>query len=479
MHPLRQILFRGVLFGVLAAVLGAGAFLAYVDWYTRGDRLVPGVTIGRVAVGGLTSRQASQQLVAVHREGEAVLAGDPAAEANLLFTRNPVTYLRWNERAWPVDHAGVETPPDLASALEAARKLGRTGSIWRRTQAFVAGALHGYRIPLEARLDEEKLGREIHAIAREIDRAPVDARYDIDSDTVAIDRPGRQLDFEASLAVARAAILAKSESTELIIRTVPASVTHADLEAARQFRVARFATPILAADPGRVHNISMAVRKISGFVLKPGQEFSFNEIVGPRDASHGWAPAKELYQGEFVMGYGGGICQVSSTLYNTVLLGGLEIKQRFHHSRPLQYVAPGRDATVAWNTLDFRFRNSTGAPLMVGARVLPGSPQQIEVSLYAPHRVPEGRISIEVTDLRYFPPEMEESLDARMPAGERLVTDEGHYGIEVKVYRVFHDGGRKRRELVSHDNYLPKSGKVRVGVGNAPGVERLLNPGLQ
>lgn len=225
-------------------------------------------------------------------------------------------------------------------------------------------------------------------------------------------------------------------------------------------RITQFRTPILAADPGRMKNISMAVRKISGTILEPGQLFSFNEVVGPRDAAGGWAQAKEIYQGEYVLGYGGGICQVSSTLYNAALLAGLEIAERYHHDRPLQYVEPGRDATVAWNLLDFRFRNNTEVPVRIGARIIDGDPAQIEVTLYAPHALPVAGIRLEATDWRYLPPELEEILDPTLPHGRRLVVDDGQYGLEVKIYRVFPEGNW---ELVSHDRYPPKAGKVMVG----------------
>jgi len=139
------------------------------------------------------------------------------------------------------------------------------------------------------------------------------------------------------------------------------------------------------------------------------------------------------------------------------------VLERHHHHRPLQYVDPGRDATVVWNELDFKFRNNTEMPLVLAARILPGSPQQIEVSIRAPQPL-DTPIRIEEADFRYFPPELEEEPDPSLPPNQRKVVDEGYYGLEVKVYRVYGSGPEERRELVSHDRYLPKPGKVRVGV---------------
>lgn len=233
------------------------------------------------------------------------------------------------------------------------------------------------------------------------------------------------------------------------------------------YLLAEFRTPVVSAEPGRVQNLELAAAKIDGIVLQPGEIFSFNRAVGPRDAAHGWAQANEIYQGEYVLGYGGGICQVTSTLYNAALLGGLEIKERYHHDRPLQYINPGRDATVVWNLLDFRFRNSLDLPVRIGARVVPGEPQAVEVTLHltAPR---EGEpIAIEEEQVRFLAPRLVEVPDAELPSGERVVVDEGHPGLEVKIYRVFGEGENRRRELVSHDTYPPKHGRVRVGTGPA------------
>ncbi|HWI50702.1 MAG TPA: VanW family protein, partial [Symbiobacteriaceae bacterium] len=357
--------------------------------------------------------------------------------------------------------------------------LGRNGSLMRRVSAFLAGVVHGYYVSDDPTLREDVLTQRLEAIAAEVDKPALDAIYHFDSDEITDEAAGQALDVAATVQAIRRALRTGHREVDLVVREVAPNVRRADLADSRRYMVARFTTPILAAEPGRLQNIAMAVRKISGIALKPGQVFSFNDIVGPRDAEHGWAQANEIYQGEYVRGFGGGICQVSSTLYNSVLLGGLEVKERYHHDRPLQYVEPGRDATVAWNLLDFKFRNNTDMLLLIGASILAGSPQEIEVALYAPRQLPAGAITLEAGDVRYYPPQLEEIPDKTLAADQRNVVDEGHYGIEVKIYRVFKEDGKERRELVSHDKYQPKSGKVRVGVGNAPGSDRLVDPGVR
>lgn len=505
----RTILVRGVALGLFAAILSAGAFLAYVIWYSGTDRVLPGVHIGQMHVGGLGRRDAFRRLTngapwrpPVLAGGTGAAGGQPvpgsvvmgaggsgslsgpidvagATPARRPEGSTPVLQLRALDRTWLLDWAEVGPEPDYQAAVREAMAIGRSGPMHQRVWAYVIGLVHGHYIPIQAPLPEEAIQERLDAIAREVAQAPVDAAYDFPTDTLTPDKDGQELDQAASMDAVRRAILLDQPAVDLVVRPVAATVQAKDLRSARRYQIARFTTPILSADPGRVHNISMAVRKIGGVMLQPGQVFSFNEIVGPRDKESGWAQAKEIYQGEFVLGYGGGICQVSSTLYNSILLAGLEVKERYHHDRPLEYVRPGRDATVAWKVLDFRFRNSLDMPVLLGAKILPGQPQRIEVTLHAPKPASTGAIRVEEADVKYLPPDMVEILDERLPEGERDVVDEGHYGIDIKIFRVFGEGAQQRRELVSHDLYQPKPGKVRVGVGNRPGSERLLDPGLE
>lgn len=477
----RQIVARGIGLGVLAAFVCAGILLGYVGWYTRTDRILPGVSVGGTAVGGLTVGEARARLGRGPGRRPPVVAGAAGGQLGGGGGGAPAreAYLRWGEKVWELSLREVGALPDVGRALREAQALGRNGSLMHRVSAFLAGVVHGYYVSDDSTLREDVLTERLAAIAAEVDQPALDAIYHFESDEITDEAAGQALDVAATVQAIRRALRTGAREVDLVVREVAPNVRRADLADSRRYQVARFTTPILAAEPGRLQNIAMAVRKISGIALKPGQVFSFNDIVGPRDAEHGWAQANEIYQGEYVRGYGGGICQVSSTLYNSVLLGGLEVKERYHHDRPLQYVEPGRDATVAWNILDFKFRNNTDMLLLIGASILAGSPQEIEVALYAPRQLPAGAITLEAGDVRYYPPQLEEIPDKTLAADQRNVVDEGHYGIEVKIYRVFTEDGKERRELVSHDKYQPKSGKVRVGVGNAPGSDRLVDPGLR
>jgi len=116
---------------------------------------------------------------------------------------------------------------------------------------------------------------------------------------------------------------------------------------------------------GRLHNIELSSALINGTVLLPGEEFSFDEVVGPRTAALGYRSAAVIINGEVTTGIGGGICQVSSTLYAAIRPSALQITERHPHSRPIDYLPVGWDAAVFWGLLDFRFVNNTDYPIRI------------------------------------------------------------------------------------------------------------------
>ena len=122
----------------------------------------------------------------------------------------------------------------------------------------------------------------------------------------------------------------------------------------------------------RASNIAQAAENLNGVILYPGEEFSFNGVVGQRKKSSGFKKAPVYMKGLSTLGMGGGICQVSSTLYAAAMLGRLEITERNAHSRPSDYIPIGMDATVSWPELDLRFKNNKEVPLKFAAQTSNG-----------------------------------------------------------------------------------------------------------
>jgi vancomycin resistance protein YoaR len=160
----------------------------------------------------------------------------------------------------------------------------------------------------------------------------------------------------------------------------------------RSIRIGRYITSFNPRNKKRSTNIKLAVEAINNHVVFPGETFSFNAVVGKRTKEKGYEKAKVIVRGEYAEDIGGGICQVSSTLFNAVDSAGLKIVQRFSHSRHVPYIPPGRDATVSWYGPDFEFKNMYNQPILIQARTL-GNLLVIklyssEVVEYKPKKVP-------------------------------------------------------------------------------------------
>ncbi|AGC68170.1 putative factor for cell wall maintenance or synthesis YoaR [Thermoclostridium stercorarium subsp. stercorarium DSM 8532] len=143
--------------------------------------------------------------------------------------------------------------------------------------------------------------------------------------------------------------------------------------------VSSFATVIYDKNENRVNNIKIAAEELDGTIIEPGEIFSFNETVGRRTKEKGYKEATIFVDGEKSKGVGGGICQVSTTLYNAALEAGLKIVERHRHSREVSYVEKGKDAAVAYNSKDLRFKNTKDYPIEIKVTV---TEDEIRVSIY-------------------------------------------------------------------------------------------------
>jgi vancomycin resistance protein YoaR len=157
---------------------------------------------------------------------------------------------------------------------------------------------------------------------------------------------------------------------EIPILPVYAKVDSELLGEIRSLRIGRYVTTFNPSNKTRTTNIQLAVKAINNTVVFPGETFSFNRVVGKRTVAKGYLRAPVIIRGEYSEDIGGGICQVSSTLFNAVDNAGLKIVQRFSHSKKVPYIPPGRDATVSWYGPDFEFKNMYNQPILIQARTI-------------------------------------------------------------------------------------------------------------
>jgi Uncharacterized vancomycin resistance protein len=216
-------------------------------------------------------------------------------------------------------------------------------------------------------MDQQKLNQFIDKLSKKLIRPAVNASIDAQGQIVA-EKAGYILDRKNFLDQFQHFYFSNQSAriTVPLTKVYPA-VDSEMLAEIRTQRIGTYTTYFNPGNAGRTHNIELAVRAINNRVIFPGKTFSFNRTLGQRTRQKGYQNARIIVKGEYSEGIGGGICQVSSTLFNAADRAGLRIIERYAHSKRVAYVPPGRDATVSWLGPDFRFQNSYGLPVLIRA----------------------------------------------------------------------------------------------------------------
>jgi vancomycin resistance protein YoaR len=441
---------RAGAFLLVVAVAAALGLSGYLDEEHRlTGRFLPGVWVEGVPLDGRTV-------------AEAVALLRPRVRARLTQPLMIRVVGSGGVRTWTVTAQGLGLRHDLFGVLERAYAVGRSGSLferlWTRWRLRVRPAV--YRIPYGVRT--EVLHRWVAHIAREIHIPPTDARFVVEGDRVRVlpSRDGAVLDVPAAHRRLVRALLQGETEVELRVRTLRPRLSTAEAQALGiQEVVAEYRTWLVNI-PSRTYNIALTARLLRGRLIRTGEVFSFNRAVGPRTRARGFLPAPVILRDEFVPGDGGGVCQVSSTLFNAALLADLKVLSRTPHSLPVPYLPVGRDATVVYGAIDLRFRND-GPPLLLWAEV---RGQELVVRFYG-RRVPGRTVEIVVTDVERLPAPEGQVVrpDPDLPEGTVKVLPP-RPGFRASTWRIVRQDGRVvRRELVARSFYRPVPEILKVG----------------
>ena len=233
----------------------------------------------------------------------------------------------------------------------------------------------------------------------------------------------------------------------------------------------QFSTEYLYSSGERKHNIQLAVQKISGTVIKKGEVFSFNKIVGERTEENGFKNAVVIENGDYVDGVGGGVCQVSTTLYNCALLSGIKVIERHAHSLAPSYVEPSFDAMVSGSVSDLKFINDTGGDLYIKG-VADG--RRLTFVFYGEKsNTTYERVSVILAET--LPIDDEIVLDDDLYIGEKLLFRRAKNGIKSEGYLVCCQGDKIISKVKLHtDVYKPLRGIVKVGNKELENTDNLL-----
>lgn len=432
------------------ACLGALAFLG-VAVAVEAETVISGVNVIDTDLSGLTREMAEGKLLLLEKE---------------IIQATPLV-LRYGSRAWHIRPSKIGAVIDREKVLDEAMKAGRSGWLLQRLIQRRQAGKEGIRIPLYVRVDRARLEQELKLISSEITAPPADARLKINPDeTVEVvpSREGIAVDNEKVLQDITEVYKNYDSAPEInlsLVKAGPGKTTRDLLDMGVNGLLAYYSTTFDTADADRSYNIKVAADALDGLFVAPGEAFSFNGMVGPRSSEAGYKNAKIIINNEFVDGLGGGVCQVSSTLYNAVLLSGLEIIERNSHSLPVFYVPPGRDATVSFESVDFRFRNSTPRHIYIKTMFSPG---RVSVKLYG-NTDYRREVTIRTRVVETFPFRKVYQQDPSLKAGESKVIRNGISGMRVTAERIVLSSGAYRVENLPASLYRPVDQLVHTGPG--------------
>jgi vancomycin resistance protein YoaR len=318
------------------------------------------------------------------------------------------------------------------------------------------------RLPVPVVLDPDTAFSALLQLKDGVDHPPEDARIDMQNRQVLPDTSGLSLDVDSTLDRLERALAQGTLRVDAAVQITPAAQTASQLKDVRfEAVLGHFATNYNRSEAvaARTFNLRKAASKLDGTVIRPGAIFDFNQVVGPRDEAHGYKVATVIADGELADGIGGGTCQISGTLHGAAFFAGLEIVERYPHTRPSSYIKMGLDATVVYPTINFRLRNNFSFPVVLHEVVRDG---RVVAEVFGP-KVDQVVTLIRKID-EALPYEQLERPDPTLPSGERVLGQRGMPGFRLHRYRVTRRGEHTDRERWK-DIYPPTAQIIRVGTG--------------
>ena len=412
-----------------------------------------GVVVAGVPVGGLKLDDAERKIAAALKTRQ----------------EKPLAVLQSGKARWEVPWDAVNGSPEPASLAKQAYEVGRSGNVLQRIHEQFLLKNDTKFIALGLNADVAKLQAIVDAAAATVDRPPVNATLSETASGIVIkpEQPGIKTGSALTVRKLKQAIEeGRTEAVELVTETVSPLVQAKDLQEINGL-IAAFSTMFDSGDEGRSRNIEIAAQAIDGSLIKAGAIFSFNDRVGLRTPEKGYMQAMTLSSEGAVLDWGGGVCQVSTTLYNAALLADFSVVERSAHFQPPAYVPLGQDATVADGQIDLKLKNMRSHPVFIRAIVDAGV---LEVRIYGRQDKSAPTVRIESAERTVKVSQTIIKQDSALPLGQEVVESPGSNGFEVTVYRVKNLGMRElSREKISFDEFPGSDRIVRVGTQTISG----------
>ena len=455
---MRKKILSCLLLSLMAGILFAGSN-SYAK--TTSDEIAMGVYAEDVNLSGLTKEEAKDAISAYVSEKAEEKITLTIGDEKLDVTRESLG-VSWNNE----------------EVVEEALGLGKSGNLIKRYKALKDLQFDNKVYDLEYTADTELIQTVVTEKCTKYNQKATNVGLKkTDSGFVVVDgEQGVVVDESAAVKTILAFIEGdySAENTTVAVPTMISEPIGSAEELAKvKDLLGTFKTSFRSSNADRSKNVRTGAGHIDGTVLYPGETFSTYEYVNPFTEENGYAMAGSYLNGKVVDSLGGGICQVSSTLYNAVLLSELEIVERSPHSMMVTYVQASADAAIAGTYKDFKFKNNTNAPIYIEGYTT--DDKQVVFNIYGEETRPAGR-TIKFTNkvLESTPAVTQLVADPAQGIGYRIV-ESGHNGCKAELYKeVYVDGVLQSSERVNKSNYKVSNRMVYYGINGDPFVSAQL-----
>jgi len=432
----------------------AGSLSAVASQYV--PLIAPGTTVAGIQVGGLTLDAASSKL----SEWWATVSSSELRLSAVDLSKQPQGF----------------KPNDLGVEFDSVQTLQSLPIeyFWANTIRKISGSTSdSKKITPTLRMNPDGLKGLADYVTQHL---PPKSPAKVDYVNGQILRTPEKVEMELDMGLAEEVVLAATLSgteTEIPVKKAKAKISENDLATISEV-VSNYTTRYNQKNGNRSHNIQNAANRLNGTILMPGESFSFNKFLGQRTSENGFKLAGVYNNGKHDFDIGGGICQVSSTLYNSILLANLKVANRSCHTFPVPYVPVGRDATVSFPAPDFAFTNSLGTPIALAVKAGGGSITFTILGMKDPGLV----VKIETSGHSSWSRPVKEINDPSLPPGKRVVEEPGGSGHRITTYRVVTRNGKEvDRENLGVSLYNGGSRIVRVNKSAPKSVPSIEVPG--
>jgi len=422
----------------------------------RTNTIIEGIYVGTVNIGGMTRKEANAAV-------DKYVSNFTDKEVTISVNHNKVTTTVGNlGYIWTNSKVTKE-----------AVKIAKTGNIVNRYKTKADITAENIVYSLELGLDEEVLKSTVEDLCLVYDKPAVNAMLTKASSgfNITKEEEGLILDVDATIAALKEQLQdwdGNGFEIAAISKVDVPNVTKEQCELVSTSPIGTYFTNFTVSDANynRNKNIENGAKLLNGIVLYPDETYSVLENVVPFSTDNGYYEAGTFENGRVSTGIGGGICQVSTTMYNALLLAELEIVERYNHSMTVSYVPLAADAAIAEGVKDLRFKNNTDAPIYIEAicDIVSG---KITFNVYGHETREEGRkIEYKSETISTTPPGYEKQEDSSKPKGYSEIISNGYTGYVAKLWKyVYQDGKKVDKILVNTSSYLATNTIEVVGTG--------------